>query len=223
MEAEGHELQAVPGIESPSHEPPAAFDLIRLRDGSQICIRPIRPEDKQLLRAGFERLSPESRYRRFFAPVKRLTDGQLAYFTEVDHRNHEALLALTQTGEAVGVARFIRLAARPQTAEVAVTVVDDWHGRGVATELLNRLVDKANAAGIELFTASCLADNHDVIELLEHLGATRFAHPDAGVLELEIELPDQVAPGQALHRALRGAAAGELSFHGPSGSPPKAL
>lgn len=187
---------------------------VELRDGSEIRIRPIRPADRPLLSDAFERLSPESRYRRFLTPVKRLTAGQLAYFTEVDHSDHEALVALAPTGELIGVARYIRLAERPEAAEVAVAVVDDWQARGVATELLGRLVSRAREEGIGRFTATCLAENHDVIELLEQLGATSFDHPAAGLFGLEIELPERLA-GHGLQHALRGAARGDLEFEPP--------
>lgn len=185
-------------------------ERVTLRDGFEILLRPISPTDKALLNASFERLSPESRYRRFLSQIRHLTGAQLAYFTDIDHYDHEALLALAPTGEAVGVARWVRLADRPDAAEVAVTVADDWQGRGVATELLHRLVARARKLGINHFTASCLAANHAVIDVLEKLGATRFSHPEAGVTELEIDLSEQVVAGGALRRALRGAAAGEL-------------
>lgn len=217
MGVEGHDVPDVPRIEFPSHELPAADGRIRLRDGSEILIRQIQAEDKELLRAGFEHLSPESRYRRFFTPINRLTASQLAYFTEVDHHDHEALLALDGVGVGVGVARYIRLADRPDTAEVAVTVVDDWHGRGVAAELLRRLVERAAAQGIERFSATCLAENHDIVEVLSALGVTHFDHPDAGVLNLEVELPADVTDGHAPQRALKGAAAGELALRHPPG------
>lgn len=198
-------------------------ERVSLRDGSEILVRPISPPDKALLKASFERLSPESRYRRFFSQIRHLTDAQLAYFTDIDHHDHEALLALAPTGEAVGVARWVRLAARPDAAEVAVTVADGWQGRGVATELLHRLVARARDLGIEHFTASCLATNHAVIEMLEQLGATRRSHPEAGVTELEIDLPEQVVAGGALRRALRGAAAGELTLSHPAAAPSRPL
>ena len=216
MGDEGHDVPDVPRIEFPSYELPAAVERIRLRDGSEILVRQIQAEDKELLRAGLGHLSPESRYLRFFAPIKRLTESQLAYFTEVDHHDHEALLALEGGGDAVGVARYIRLAGRPDTAEVAVAVVDQWHGRGVATELLRRLVERAAAEGIERFTATCLAENHDIVEVLSALGVTHFDPPDAGVLGLEVELPAELERGHAQQRALKGAAAGELAFRHPS-------
>jgi hypothetical protein len=83
----------------------------RLRDGAAIEIRPVTPADRETLRQGFERLSPESRYRRFFGPQPELSERDLDYLTDVDHHNHEALVATDpDTGDAVGVARFVRTA-----------------------------------------------------------------------------------------------------------------
>jgi len=117
-------------------------DVVVLRDGASITIRPIGPDDKAAIVSGFEQLSPESRYRRFFSPLDRLGARDLSYLTEVDHHDHEALIAHSERGDPLGVARYIR-GADPHKAEVAVVVVDEWHGRGVATELLTRLADRA--------------------------------------------------------------------------------
>ena len=101
---------------------------MKLRDGSEVAVRPIEPGDKQRILDAFERLSDESRYRRFFSPITRLTDGQLAYLTEIDHESHEALVALDENDHLVGVARYVRVDEPENAAEVAVTVVDDWQG-----------------------------------------------------------------------------------------------
>jgi RimJ/RimL family protein N-acetyltransferase len=176
-----------------------------LRDGSVVHIRPIGPEDKELLRVGFQRLSEESRYRRFLRPVKRLSEHDQTYFTEVDHVNHEALVALGPHGsEPVGVARFIRL-PDPQAAEVAIAVIDEWQARGVGTLLLHELVERARAVGVRRFTATCLADNREAIDLLQQLGATRIEGSDAGVVELTIQLPDEVLQEGGLRTALHQA------------------
>ena len=80
---------------------------IRLRDGAELDIRQVRPDDKRLIAEGIERLSPESRYRRFFRPLDRLSERDLAYLTEIDHTDHEALAAIDpEAGELVGVARY---------------------------------------------------------------------------------------------------------------------
>ena len=110
-----------------------------LRDGARIVIRPIRPEDADALVRGFEALSPELRYRRFLSPMNRLSAGLVRYLTDVDHHDHEALVAEVPGDELAGVARYVRIEEEPQTAEVAVAVVDGWQGRGVASEILSRL------------------------------------------------------------------------------------
>jgi RimJ/RimL family protein N-acetyltransferase len=178
----------------------------RLRDGEQILIRPIRPEDRADLAAGMERLSPESRYRRFFTPTSGLSAAELSYLTDVDHHDHEALVALEpETGRGVGVARFVRSAEDPERAEVAVAVADSWHNRGVATALLGRLTERAREEGVRRFSAEILADNEPMFELIERLGDVTARHLDHGSVDMEIELPPE-GLGASLREALRAAA-----------------
>src|SRR4051812_1673019 len=135
---------------------------VPLRDGSVVTVRPIAPEDAEPLREAFDRLSERSRYRRFFTPMPHLGDRLLRYLTEVDHHDHEALVANdAQTGVGVGVARFVRLADRPADAEAAVTVADDWHGKGLGTLLLELLAVRAREEGIERFVAVMLPENKE--------------------------------------------------------------
>ena len=83
--------------------------VVRLPDGRQITLRPVAADDKQLIAGGFDRLSETSRYRRFFTPITELDAGTLAYLTEVDHHDHEAIVAIdSESGEGVGIARFVR-------------------------------------------------------------------------------------------------------------------
>jgi hypothetical protein len=99
---------------------------VELADGATIRVRPVEPTDAEALAEAFERLSPDSRYRRFMSATPRLSSGTLAYLVDVDHVDHEALVALdAETEEGVGVARYIRLAETPDAAEVAVTVARD--------------------------------------------------------------------------------------------------
>jgi RimJ/RimL family protein N-acetyltransferase/nucleotide-binding universal stress UspA family protein len=183
---------------------------IQLRDGSsEVLIRPITPADRELLQAGFERLSDRSRYLRFQAALSALSEVQLSYLTEVDHHDHEALLALDpDTGDAVGVARFVRVS--DGVAECAIVVADDWQGRGLATELLDQLVERAHEEGIERFTALVLAENADALRLLERLGDT-VRQSDGPQVELEIELPPPPERAVRLRLILSGAARGLLT------------
>ena len=193
---------------------------VALRDGATLRVRPIRPDDKGALASGFERMSPASRYRRFFAPLRRLSDCDLAYLTEVDHRDHEAVIGFESgSGEPVGVARFIR-GAEPTEAEVAVTVVDDWQGRGVATALLERLVVRAREEGIEHFVALVLPDNPDALRIFRHLSPDGSVErrSSSGLVEFLIEVPESGGPGwlpreSSLAQALRGAATHALEIN----------
>ena len=142
---------------------------VELSDGGRIQIRPIGPADREALDSGFARMGPESRQLRFFGPVIRLTGDQLTYLTDVDHHDHEALVAIdADSGEGIGVARFVRLG--DDVAEPAVSVVDEWQGRGVGSLLLDELADRAREEGIGFFAAPVLAQNETAISLLSRLG-----------------------------------------------------
>ena len=178
----------------------------RLRDGEQIVIRPIRPEDRSELAAGMQRLSPESRYRRFLTPASELSAAQLSYLTEVDHIDHEALVALQpETGHGVGVARFVRSPEDRELAEVAVAVADSWQGRGVGTALLGRLAERARAEGVSRFTAEVLAENRPMLELIDAIGEAHVVDRDQGSVAIEVDLPPE-GIGATLREALRAAA-----------------
>jgi len=183
---------------------------IVLRDGSEVAIRPIGPEDRDALAAAFDRLSPESRYRRFLSPLPRLSSSQLDYLTRVDHHDHEALVAVDPgTRDGLGVARYVR--TRPAEAEPAVVVADDWHGRGLGGALLRALVRRARQEGVTHFRANVLASNQAAIRLVEAMGETTRRR-DGREVELVVALaaPETHAE-QRLLDLLRGAAAGTLT------------
>jgi len=181
-------------------------EALTLRDGSRVLVRPVRPDDKALFRAAWERFGPDSRYRRFMGAKRALSGRELAYFTEVDHVDHEALGARdAETGEGVAVARYVRL-EDPAAAEAAVAVVDDWQHRGLGGELLRRLARRARENGIERFHASLFAFNDDMLALFEELGRTRVRRAGDAQLELDVELA--TAEGGRLRQALRAAASG---------------
>ena len=190
---------------------PAETKHVVVADGLELLLRPLRPDDKRRLAQAFERLSPQTRYRRFFAPMESLSDQDLRYLTEVDHHDHEAIAAVNpENGMIFGVARFVR-SDDPTEAEVAVVVGDPWHGHGVATALLQQLVERARTEGIDHFVALVLSDNTDALELFRHLapGGSHTRRSASGHTELVMALPDPERMGDStLGRALRAAAGG---------------
>jgi RimJ/RimL family protein N-acetyltransferase len=184
-----------------------APEPFELRDGSEVSLRPIAGADRQLLAAGFERLSPESRYRRFFSPVSHLSERQLDYLTDVDHHDHEALVALSPEGQFVGVARYVR--TRPDVAEPAIVVADDWQGRGLARHMLDALADRARDEGVEYFVAPVLSENRAAIALFERLadGGASVRH-DGIEVEMTIPLGTEAGATPSLRRVLHEVAAG---------------
>jgi GNAT superfamily N-acetyltransferase len=160
-----------------------------IRDGSAVDIRSIEPGDKDLLREAFQRLSERSRYERFLSPIDRLGPGMLRYFTEVDHRDHEALIAIDPaTTHLVGVARYVR-EENPDVAEAAITVADAWQGRGLGTLLLQCLAERARDEDVKAFSAYALAANDDMLDLLRRLGPVTVRGRFHGAIEIEAELP----------------------------------
>jgi nucleotide-binding universal stress UspA family protein/RimJ/RimL family protein N-acetyltransferase len=181
---------------------------IRLPDGARIEIRPIEPADRDELRRGFDRLSPASRYRRFFGPMTELSGRELDYLTQVDHRDHEALVAFdAETRTGIGVARFVRTA--PGVAEPAVVVVDDWQGRGVGTQLVRALAARALEEGVTRFEAPVLANNPEALRMFEQLGETT-ARRTGREVQLSIELPREHVPIPDWHAVVRQFASGLL-------------
>ena len=148
-----------------------------LRDGSEVLIRQVRGSDAPLLADGFARLSARSRQMRFLSPKRSLSAAELRFLTEVDHHDHEAIGALSPAdGRGVGIARYVREPGDPTAAEIAVTIVDDWQGRGLGTELLARLSDRARQTGICRFTATVAYGNTAMTGLLQNMGAELAGH-----------------------------------------------
>ena len=180
---------------------------VRLRDGSQVLVRPVRPNDKPLFVAGFERLSDESRYLRFMGYKKVLTLRDLEFFTELDHEDHEAIGAIDPfTGEGLAVARYMRLPRDPTSAEAAVAVIDAWQGRGLGSVLFERLVERAPEQGIQRFKATLFTDNKAMLALFQQIGDVEVLSHEGQTMKIEIGLPTEdrrPARGAAGHGARR--------------------
>lgn len=187
-----------------------------LRDGTAVLLRSIRPDDADRLARGVKQLSPASRYLRFHAQVDELSAQQLRYLTEVDHHDHEAIVALDldrRDRPGIGVARYIREAYEPTVAEAAITVADEYHGQGAGTILLGALATRARQAGIEVFRSYVLDGNHAMLEVFDHLGAERERETD-GLWRVDLRVPDSEdeVPDSPAGRAFLGLAKEERTL-----------
>lgn len=167
-------------IAAPMHLNP--FSTV-LTDGTTVSVRELHPEDRTLIQSGFSHLSDRSRWLRFMHAVDHLTDTQLSELTQPNDRDHFAVGAteITAAGdEPAALGRYIRLDHDPACAEMALTVVDDYHGLGLGTLLLGILAKAAAADGITSFIAYVDPGNRAMWHLLGQLG---------GQIPKDLELP----------------------------------
>lgn len=145
----------------------------------RVEIRPLAAPDRDALADAFSRLSEETRRRRFGTVASHLSERDLDRLTDIDHHDHEALAAIAaDTGQIVGVARYIALPSDPSAAEVAIEVDDEWQGCGIGRRLMSELIDRARARGIDRLVAYVSDDNHPVRAWIARSGGA--AEADAG-------------------------------------------
>ena len=164
-----------------------------LQDGTPAMLWPLLPTDAETLRDVFRRLSPGSRYHRFLQVIDQLDDPMIRLLVDsVDGVHHIALLVivLPPAGqeELIGVAHLVQDPADPATADIAVTVVDDWQGRGAGTALGSALLARRPAAVTRLRTLVA-AGNRASLALLARAGRASSGLPEQGVLDVTVELP----------------------------------
>jgi RimJ/RimL family protein N-acetyltransferase len=180
---------------------PESLDVFRggfrTRDGSAVELRPLEPGDVAAVSEIFAGLGPRSRELRFLAPKTRLTSADLRQLTAVDHRDHVAILALLE-GRPIGVARFVRDREVPDSAEVAVEVVDAAQNRGVSTMLTSALVHRAREVGVRRFTLVMARDNEAALHLMRRApGQVELLAADDHTAEFALALDDTDAvPGR---------------------------
>jgi RimJ/RimL family protein N-acetyltransferase len=167
------------------------MDVVRLHSGREVTIRAIRPDDGPSLRAAYDRLSPESKYRRFLTPKPHLTKADARYLVQVDGSDHVALVATPAEDPdwILAVGRFVRLRDDPKAAEFAVVVGDPFQRDGLATELVGRLAQAATERGIARLRATMLADNVAARVLVRGVSRWPAGERHVGpVDEVEVEL-----------------------------------
>lgn len=162
------------------HLPPAM--KYTLDDGLPILVRPVRPDDAARIREGFARLSKLARRRRFpGGDPDRLSDEQLRQLVHVDQINHAAWGAanLEKPDEpGIGIARYVRLNGEPKAADVAITILDEYQGRGAGFVLQACLHLTAWRNGIRTFYYDVASDNDRIVRHLKLMGATHAGRAD---------------------------------------------
>ena len=146
-------------------QPPAIRHEWTAGDGTQVVIRPIRPEDREIERAFVRGLSSHSRYFRFFSAVTDLSPKMLDRFTQVDYPREMAFIATIQVELAeqeIGVARYAP-GSSEGTAEFAVVIADAWQGRGIGRELLCHLFGVAEQSGFARIEGIVLRANKNML------------------------------------------------------------
>jgi RimJ/RimL family protein N-acetyltransferase len=159
--------------------------------------RPLRRDERHAVAKVFAGLGERSRRLRFGGPKPRLDEAELRWLANVDGTEHAAVVAVDCAGASAGIARFVRVAGDPPTAEVAFEVVDEWQGRGVGRRLAAELVVLARSAGIERFVATVDADNQASLRLLRNIGRIVSSSITGGDYELVVELRPSELPHAA--------------------------
>jgi RimJ/RimL family protein N-acetyltransferase len=175
---------------------PVEGEALPLPDGRRATFRAITPAAKAVIARALRRMSPESIRRRFFSPRRELSDIELERLTAMDGWNRYAIGLCTVGAdgaiEGIGDARFVRLDEEPRTAEIALTVVDAYQGKGFGKALLARLVAAATIRGVERLQAFVLPDNEPILALFaKYLPQARWRHTGD---HYTADIPLRVAP-----------------------------
>jgi RimJ/RimL family protein N-acetyltransferase len=166
-------------VQEVSSSEPTFPMILQLRDGREVTVRPIRPEDKEELHAAVLSLSPDSRYSRFMAPKRELSSKTLDAATNPNRAQEFALVAFDgkSADTIVAGARYASTAGS-ETCEFAVTITDQWQGAGLARRLMEIIMQVAARAGYETMEGFVLATNRSMRGLAQRLGFSDKACPD---------------------------------------------
>jgi acetyltransferase len=169
------------------------IEVMRVAGGERVTIRPTLPQDIELQREFFRRLSADRRYCRFMTRLNELPETLAERFACIDYRNHLALLAeVFEDGREtmIGEARYVVDERDPEMCEFAIAVADDWQARGIAKAMLERLERQAASSGIRRMVADTLITNTAMIRLAGRTGyAVRASRTDVLLARLEKVLP----------------------------------
>ncbi|MBR0841144.1 GNAT family N-acetyltransferase [Bradyrhizobium liaoningense] len=161
----------------------------RLRDGTPVQIRALRPDDEAAMLAALEQASMRSLQRRFFTPKRHFSERERTFFMEVDFKTHVALVAcVDDAGRSVIVGGGRYIVSEPGCAELAFVVIDSWQGRGIGAMLAHDLVALAREAGLKELIADVLAENTAMRRVFDKLGFKPAARLDPETVHLRLML-----------------------------------
>ncbi len=165
----------------------------RLRDGTPVLIRAIRPDDRQRIIDAFSKLDPETVYTRFFSMKKSLSDEDLARIDASDFVHAAALVATIGEGAdetiiGAGGYTVLKSPAPGLSAEVSFTIEEDYHGQGLATQFMALLIEIGRQRGIQRFEAEVLAANPAMLKVFKRCGLPIVQRSEDGVVFVEMLL-----------------------------------
>lgn len=161
----------------------------KLKNGTIVFIRFLKQTDKEYIEKGYKELSYKSQYFRFISPPSSLSDKYLKYLTEIDNKNHVAMIAFAiekPLKSAIGVARYIKLIDNPGSAEYAITVADSYQNQGLGSIFFNLLVEHARRNNISNLTGYILSENLPMLKIVRHHNI--HVRKEEGAL-LRVDLP----------------------------------
>lgn len=169
------------------------YAVEKLKDGSEVVIRSVRAEDKDGFARGFEQLSEEAIYRRFFSHKKQLSKEELKTATEIDFVRVVGLIAEIEEDSAkklIGGCRYVAIDDNdpPRHAEIAFTVLDAWQGKGLGKILFRHLLEIGRARGIEKFEAVVLSENRGMVKVFTSTGLSVSTRSEEGEIHFDIHL-----------------------------------
>jgi len=164
---------------------------VQLADGTNIRVRPIRPEDAVIEQSFVRNLSEQSKYMRFMQALQELTPEMLVRFTQIDYDREMAFIAVTQEEgkeTEIGVARYT-IQPDGDSCEFAIVVADAWHHKGIGSHLMDALMRAARAKGVRVMEGEVLAQNQAMLHMVERLGfQARKSHYDDDVVSVKRRL-----------------------------------
>jgi len=165
-----------------------------LKDGCEVTIRAMRPDDKERLVKAFLHLQPQTIRTRFFYPKKTLSEDDLRWLDENSHGNHVGLVATVPSGCEELIIGEGSYAVLGRTAEIGLTVAEAWQGRGIASRLLQHLAGIARDQGVGEFEAYVLQENEPMLAVFRRSGLSMTTRYAEGVLHVTLALDSPAAP-----------------------------